>query len=112
MDEVGWDAHPKHVYYRGQHIQAFTRSALAAALNRKLTTIRMLEMEGTLCTPRLTNKRGWFLYTRDQIEDLIKLAEEEGVLDPKKRKPFSARFSVEAKQIIRRLPGEERKANG
>ena len=104
MDSNVWDSKSKFVDYKGLTIETFTRSALAKALNRKIGTIRKMEMDGVLCTPLLRDGRGWWAYTRDQIEDLVKLATEEGVLDPSYRRPFTARFAREAKQILNRLP--------
>lgn len=99
-----WDAHPKYLIYSGQTIEMFTRGALAKALNRELVTIRGMERKGVLSHSRLKSTRGWFLYTRDQIEDLVRLAEEENVLNPSFRKTFSPRFIDEANRIIKRLP--------
>lgn len=86
----------------GQTREMFLKSALAMALNRQLVTIRSMEHHGVLSRPRLRNYRNRWLYSRDQIEDLIKLAEEEGVIDPNLRKPFSERFIKEANIICRR----------
>ncbi len=101
-DDAPWDAKPEIVYLNGQNHKMFLKSALAKALNRKLVTIRSMESDGVLCPPRYRNYRGRWLYSRDQIEDLIKLAEEEHVLDPRYRRPFSERFIREAKEICRR----------
>ena len=99
-----WDGRPQYVDYHGQVIEAFTRTALAKALNREHGTIRAMERKGVLCHPRLKNGRGVWIYTRDQIEDLIRLAEEEKVLDPRYRNIFSKRFIEGAKTILTRLP--------
>lgn len=99
-----WDGNPHQIYYKGQTIEAFTRSAVAKALNRELITIRTLEKRGILCNPALIDGHGWWMYTRDQIEDLITLAQEEGVLDPRFHNPFSDRFITEAHMILKRLP--------
>lgn len=99
-----WDGRPRFVDYKGQTIEVFHRSAVAVALNRAYPTVRTMEHKGVLCTPALKDGRGRWLYTRDQIEDLVTLAEEEGVIDPNYRKPFSDRFIREAHQILQRLP--------
>lgn len=70
-----------------------------------------MERKGVLSHSRLKNKRGWWLYTHNQIEDLIKLAAAEGVLDPDKKQPFSNEFRKQARQILRRLPQEEKGFN-
>ena len=102
--EISWDAKPARMHFRGQNHEMFTRTALATALGRSSNTIRLLEYQGVLCHPRLKNGRGWWMYTRQQIEDLIELAREENVLDPRKRNSFSERFITEARKILRRYP--------
>ena len=99
-----WDAKPVYKVFGGQTMEVFYRSHLAKALNREQVTIRSLERRGVLCTPYLREKRGRWLYTRDQIEDLIRLADDEGVLDPRYRNSFSQRFINEAHQILSRPP--------
>jgi hypothetical protein len=63
-----------------------------------------MERKGVLCRPPLKSAAGQWLYTRDQILDLITLAEEEGVIDPRYRRPFSERFIAVAHQILARKP--------
>lgn len=99
-----WDAHPKYVDYHGQTLEMFTRGALAQALNREQGTIRSMERKGVLCHPRLRDGRKWWMYSRAQIEALVQLAEEEGVLNPNYRNPFSERFIREAHSILNKLP--------
>lgn len=99
-----WDAKPLSQDYNGRDTEFFTRGHLAKALNRESVSIRALERRGVLCHPRLKNGRGWWLYTWDQIEDLIQLAREEKVLNPNYRRPFTQRFIDEAWQILNRLP--------
>jgi hypothetical protein len=99
-----WDARPQHLHFQGRNITFYTRGALATALNRKLVTIRTWESKGILCRSRLKNTRGQYIYTREQIEDLVKLAEQEGVINPDYRHQFSDRFIREARRIIKRKP--------
>ena len=99
-----WDSKPRYVDYRGQTVEMFYRSALATALNREIVSIRSMEHKGVLSHPRLKDGRSRWLYTRDQIEDLVVLATEEGVIDPRYRRPFTERFIREAHQILQRLP--------
>lgn len=90
--------------WHGQPVIFFPRSALAQALNRSVGTIRSLEMKGVLCHPPFRDQRGHWYYTGQQILDLITLADEEGVLDPRYRRPFSERFIKEAQVILKRTP--------
>lgn len=99
-----WDAKPKYLYYKGETKEFFTRSALAQALHRTVAAIRSMELKGVLCHPLIQNSRGHWLYTRGQIEDLVTLAKEEGVLEPRFRRSFSARFIREAHRILKREP--------
>lgn len=99
-----WDAKPKYLLFKGQTIEFFTRSALATALNRNVGTIRSWELKGVLCHPPIQNHRGHWLYTRSQIEDIVRLAQEEGVFDPRFRNAFSDRFIKEAHHILKRQP--------
>jgi hypothetical protein len=103
---VVWDTYPKPVYveYKGQTIQAFRRGNLALALNRTVHTIRAMERKGVLSHPRVKDGRGHWLYTRDQIEDLVELAITENVIDPRYRNTFSQFFIEQAHQILQRLP--------
>jgi hypothetical protein len=99
-----WDVRPQQLDYNGKTIEMFNRGAVAKALNREVVTIRSMERKGVLCHPRLKDVRGRWLYTRGQIEDLIQLAKEEEVLDPRFRRPFSDRFIREAHAILSALP--------
>jgi hypothetical protein len=99
-----WDEKPVYLHYDGKPLECFYRSALAKALNREIITIRMMESRGQLRHPKLRDYRGRWCYTRSQIEDLIRLAKEEGVIDPRHRRTFSDRFIKEANAILRRKP--------
>lgn len=101
---IKWDSKPLFLSIHGQTTEVFYRSALAKALNREMGTIRAMERLGVLRNPRLKDYRGRWCYTRDQIEDLVRLAKEEGVIDPKFHTPFSDRFKKEAHAILRRKP--------
>lgn len=100
-----WDHKHRLLDYHGQMVVFFGRSNLAKALNRSVAAIRAMELKGVLCHPRLKDPtRGHWLYTESQILDLVKLAEEEGVINPNLKRPFSIRFKEEAWAILSRLP--------
>jgi hypothetical protein len=99
-----WDSKPQYVDYHGQTIECFRLGGLAIALNRQPGTIRSMVLKGVLCHPLLKNGNGQWLFTRDQITDLIALAEAEGVLNPNYRRTFSSSFITQAHQILHRLP--------
>lgn len=101
-----WDGKWHALDYHGQIIIFFERAGLAIALNRSVAAIRAMERKGIICKPKVklpTYPHQW-LYTEGQIADMITLAEEEGVINPNYRKPFSKRFINEAHSILSRMP--------
>lgn len=95
-----WDRHPRVYNVGGQPREFFTVGNLAEALGRKSVTIRKWEREGVI--PRATfqapsdDPRGRRrLYSREQVEGIVRIAEEEGVLvsygTPIKSTNFTAR---------------------
>lgn len=85
--EVRWDGNPRMESVRGVEIELFTIGDLARALKRKSGTVRKWERLGWI--PRATyratgttsngNRR---LYSRPQIEGILHIAREEGVMHP------------------------------
>ncbi|MFK0015777.1 hypothetical protein [Streptomyces sp. NPDC091027] len=81
-----WDAKPQVKPYRGSYMEFFGIGDLAKALRRDSVTIRKWEANGVI--PKATfaisgkttngNRR---LYTREQIEAMVRIAEEEGLFD-------------------------------
>jgi hypothetical protein len=96
-----WDRKSQEVIFRGKPVQVYSKGALAKALNRQHTTIRRMQDKGILINPRYQNSRRQWIYSRAQIEAIIKLADEEDVLHPEYRRPFSERFIKEAKKIMK-----------
>lgn len=80
----------------GYDVEFFPIGVLAAALNRSAVTIRAWERDGVL--PQSWAKSGKDkdprgrrrLYTRKQIEGIVKIAREEGVLEPHPRVNITA----------------------
>lgn len=103
----GWDTSPRYLPYKGQTIAVFPVGAFAKALNRSVITIRAMERKGIIPKPALKERHGEQVrrvYTREQIEQMILLAADEGCLDPRATKKFSATFIREAHRILRRKP--------
>lgn len=100
----GWDKRPTFKSFNGQVREFFYRGALAAALNRKVVTIRAMTASGVICNPAIQDGHDRWLYSRDQIEDMITLAIEEGVIEPRRGVRFSPRFIEEAHKILSRVP--------
>ena len=90
-EEESWDAHPIEVGVKGVKYEMFRVGALAKALGRDPVTIRAWMRKGWL--PRNTYQTapvvgsrgdaGRRLWTRRQIEGIVQVAKEEGLLDPK-----------------------------
>ena len=102
-----WDDKWHALDYHGQIVIFFERAGLAKALNRTPDAIRAWEQKGIICKPkiRLPKYPHPWLYTESQVLAMMQLAEEEGVINPNYRKPFSKRFINEAHSILGRMPG-------
>jgi hypothetical protein len=104
----GWDADPVYYVQDGEKREYFTIRHLAAALDYSQQSIRAWENSGLLPKsgyrspkPRKPtiggrNTKGKRLWTREQIEGLLKIAEEEGVIVNKQppTKAFARRVAA------------------
>lgn len=89
-----WDRRPKIFKVSGEDKEFFTIGALAKALNREPVTIRMWMQTGILPEARYRTsdkgtQAGRRLWSRAQIEGLVQIAREEGVLSGSKIKNFA-----------------------
>lgn len=82
---AGWDAKPRSYVVGGVTTEFFTVGQLGAALGRKASTMRRWEREGII--PKATFRVGSEdargvrrLYSRRQVEGMVRIAAEEGVL--------------------------------
>lgn len=82
---VTWDRKPRVYNVRGEDREFFTIGQLSLALGRKPVTIRKWERDGVI--PKATFKAPSDhaqgvrrLYSRDQVEGIVRIAKEEGVL--------------------------------
>ncbi len=84
----------------------FTIGQLGLALNRKPGTIRKLEQEGNIPRPMwrtpavVDNRMKRRLYTRHQVEGLIRIAEEEGILRDKQKAISKTQFPARARKLF------------
>lgn len=83
--EDAWDAKPRVFTVKGSEIEFFTVGQLAKALGRKPVTVRKWETEGiipkaTFSAPSDDPRGRRRLYTRAQVEGIVRIAKEEGVL--------------------------------
>lgn len=101
-DSRAWDAKPRKYVVAGAETEFFTVGDLSKALGRQPVTIRKWEREGVIpkSTYQSPGKDGDVrgrrrLYTRQQVEGMVRIAQEEGVLvshqKPIKDTNFTAR---------------------
>ena len=97
----------------GREIELFGISELADALNRKPVTIRKWEREGHIPNATYTkpgiNKdpRGRRrLYSRAQIEALVKIAQEEGILHDLHKQISKTNFQAKALNAFRQIASQ------
>lgn len=91
-DAERWDAKPVRKTIAGKTYEFFTLGALAQALGRKPVTIRSWELAGQFPKARYRSggdpqfqKR---LYTRAQVEGVVRIAKEEGIFNITRAIPF------------------------
>lgn len=93
-----WDDKPRLVTIKGEKTECFTVGHLARALDRMPGTIRKWEREGVIPKPtfrtRSDDPRGTRrLYTRAQVEGIVRIAAEEGVLVSHQKAIKDTRFT-------------------
>ena len=86
----GWDAKPLRFTVGGTEREFFSIGALAQALARKPATLRKWEQLGILPRARFhspgVNAHGQFrLYTRKDVETIVTIAREEGLIGTTKQ---------------------------
>jgi hypothetical protein len=117
IDIDGWDAKPRIYKKNGVETEFFTVGHLALAMNRKPLTIRQWERKGII--PKSTYQRAGKngnqhgrrrLYTRAQIEGMIRIAEEEGLLSNDRREIASTNFKARVLDLFRNLAASDLKA--
>jgi hypothetical protein len=108
-----WDANPVYYIVSGQRQEFFTIRHLAAALNYSQQSIRAWENSGLLArspyrspkprTPTIggRNTKGKRLWTRAQIEAILRIAKEEGVILNKQppTKAFARKVAAAFKDV-------------
>jgi hypothetical protein len=112
-----WDDRPLHLVHKGQVREWFTIRHLAKALGRKEVTIRSWEKKGRMpqtpfrtAPPRNSNLAtavGRRLWTREQIEGVVKIAEEEGVIVNMKQSPPTQRFALRVAHLYADIKAKE-----
>lgn len=83
---VDWDARPTKKLVNGEYVDFFSIGAVCAALGRPAVTIRLWIRQGHMPQaafrmPDRNGIKGRRLYTREQVEAIIKVAEAHGIRD-------------------------------
>lgn len=114
LDPDRWDAKPQVKPFAGGYREFFGIGDLAKALRRDAVTIRKWEAGGVI--PKATyvisgktangNRR---LYTRDQINVMVRIAEEEGLFDgdPRGIRITDTRFTARVTEAFEQLRQKE-----
>lgn len=95
----------------GTDVEFFTLGQLAAALHRKPVTLRRWESDGVIPTPRFSmpgqdgDPRGRRrLYTRAQVEGIVSIAYQEGLMDNTNKGIRSTKFT---EKVVELFEGED-----
>ena len=108
IDPDSWDHKPRILKLGGVDTEFFTVGQLAQALGRRPVTIRTWERNkiipnATVRIPSDDPRGVRRLYTRPQVEGLIKIAQEEGLLNGDNRSITATDFTRRAFDLFRSL---------
>lgn len=121
--ETGWDHKPVFYLMGGEEREFFTIKHLSAALNRQPVTIRAWENRGVLPKSPFRSPppsvaptfgktpRGRRLWTRGQIEGLLRIAQECRVITDPHQKPPSPEFTEKATKLFLQIMEDEKRRN-
>jgi hypothetical protein len=108
--EDGWDSHPRNYKLKGKDTDFFSLGDLAKALGRKPVTLRKWEAQGVI--PKSTYQRPSEdprgrrrLYTRPQIEGIVRIAREEGILKSHNKPIKNTAFTDKVVNLFKELIG-------
>lgn len=104
-DKTDWDYKPKQYVVEGQLTEFFLIGHLAAALNRRPVTLRKWERDGTIprskyVAPSSDPRGRRRLYTRAQVEGIIRIAREEKILYNLSAPITKTRFTERVKELF------------
>lgn len=113
--DVDWDSSPRVYTIGGKSTELFTIGALAKALRREVVTLRKWEQKGYLPPAQYRSPgnpnpepgqrpKHDRLYTRDQVEGLIRILREEKLLNPRKKMRIDQTdFPAKARRLFEEL---------
>lgn len=113
FDRPEWDDKPLKLKVGGKEMEFFTVGQLGDALGgRRPVTIRKWERTGVIPKPTFRkpseDPRGQRrLYSRAQVEGMIRIAEEEGVLYPYSRPIKESEFTAKVIELFKELQAQE-----
>ena len=92
-EPYAWDSKSRIYHLGGVDVELYTVGQLADALDREAVTIRKWERDGILPKAMFnspsTDPRGRRrLYSRAQVEGIVKIAKQEGIYSRNSRKPI------------------------
>lgn len=104
----GWQSKFKTYTVKGKDMDFYTVGQLAEALNRRPTTIRKWERDGVIprsviSAPSKDPRGRRRLYTRKQIEGMVVIAREEGILTNTHKHITSTLFALRVADLFKRL---------
>lgn len=109
-----WDSAPRIYTVNGKNEEFFTVGQLAQALNRQSGTVRKWERDGVIpkaifVAPSDDPRGKRRLYTRQQVEGMVRIAAEEGVLHIHQKPIGQTQFTPRVIDLFRTLkgPGQE-----
>lgn len=113
-DPTAWDANPKEFKVGGVLGEYFGVGALALALERRPGTIRKWEREGvipkaTFRAPSADPRGARRLYSRAQVEGIIRIAHDEGLMNPNLQITLAkSGFTARVKALFEELRDRDR----
>lgn len=113
-EDAAWDADPRTYEFRGVEYEFFSIGDLARALQKSPVTIRLWESRGFIPTPlrapsEFPDKRQR-IYSRAQVEGIVRIAAEEGILHGARPKIGQTKFQERVLDLFLELA--KRPANG
>jgi hypothetical protein len=107
-EHEGWQSKAKSYTVQGVDVDFYTVGQLAEALNRRPVTIRKWEREGIIprslfSAPSKDPRGRRRLYTRAQIQGMVDIAREEGILHDPSKHITKTLFTLRVTDLFKRL---------